>query len=66
MNTDPIGNFEKLANEQGESSILGEFWLFLRHNKKLWLLPIVLTILLFGLLVLVSGTGAAPFLYTLF
>jgi hypothetical protein len=61
-----MGDFEKLAERQGEGSVLGEFWLFLRHNKKWWLLPIVLTMLVFGLLALFSGTGAAPFIYTLF
>ncbi|HTL73043.1 MAG TPA: DUF5989 family protein [bacterium] len=43
-----------------------EFLDFLRHNKKWWLLPIVLILLLLGLLVLLSGTAIAPFLYPLF
>jgi hypothetical protein len=29
-------------------------------------LPIVVVLVLFGLLVLLAGTGAAPFIYTLF
>jgi hypothetical protein len=61
-----MGDFEKLASQQGEASVLGEFWMFLRHNKKWWLLPILVTMVLFGLLMLFSGTGAAPFIYTLF
>jgi len=48
-------------------SILAELWVFLRSRKKLWLLPIVLTMLLFGvLLVLTQGSAVAPFIYTLF
>lgn len=48
-------------------SLIHEFWLFLRQNKKLWLLPIVLVLLLLGaLLVFAQGSALAPFIYTLF
>ena len=48
-------------------SILSEFTLFLRQNKKLWLLPIVITLVLLGaLLVVVQGSALAPFIYTVF
>jgi len=43
-----------------------EFLGFLRENKKWWLTPIVLVILVLGVLVFLSGTAAAPFVYTLF
>jgi hypothetical protein len=44
-----------------------DFWGFLKVRKKFWLLPIILTLLLFGLLiVLTSGSAIAPFIYTLF
>jgi hypothetical protein len=46
-------------------SLLVEFVDFLRHNKKWWLLPILLVLLLFGVLIFLSGTGVAPFIYTL-
>ena len=47
--------------------VLGEFWEFLRLNKKYWLLPIVLMLVLVGLLlVLAQGSAVAPFIYTLF
>ena len=40
---------------------------FMMQRKKYWLLPIILTLLLFGvLIVLTSGTAIAPFIYTLF
>ncbi len=45
---------------------LAEMWAFLRHTKKWWLTPIVLAILLLGVLVFLSSTAAAPFIYTLF
>jgi hypothetical protein len=46
---------------------LKDLWAFLRVRKKFWLLPIILTLLLFGaLVVLTSGSAVAPFIYTLF
>jgi hypothetical protein len=52
--------------EESSGTLLGEVWGFLRENKKWWLLPIVITMLLLGLLVVLGGSGAAPFIYTLF
>ena len=46
---------------------LRDLWGFLKVRKKFWLLPIILTLLLFGsLIVLTSGTAVAPFIYTIF
>lgn len=40
---------------------------FLKSQKKLWLLPIILTfVVIGGLLVIAQGTVVAPFIYTLF
>lgn len=48
-------------------SILAELWAFIRHRKKFWLLPILLTLALVGgLLILAQSSAIAPFLYTLF
>ena len=42
-------------------SLLAEFAVFLKENKKLWLLPIVLVLVLLGaLLVYVQGSALAP------
>ncbi|MCC6322606.1 MAG: hypothetical protein IT438_14350 [Phycisphaerales bacterium] len=35
-------------------------------NKKWWLAPIVGALLIVGVVVLLGGTAAAPFIYTLF
>ena len=43
-----------------------EFLDFLRDNKKWWLTPIILSVLLLGALVVLGGSAAAPFIYTLF
>jgi len=48
-------------------SMLSEVWLLLRTRKKLWLLPIVIVLLLFGvLLVFAQSSALAPFIYTIF
>ncbi len=47
--------------------VLGEFWAFLRQEKKYWLVPIAIMFVLFGLLIVFSQSSAvAPFIYTLF
>ena len=47
--------------------VMGEFSEMLRHNKKYWLAPIVIVLLLVGvLLVVAKGSALAPFIYTLF
>ena len=61
----PVSDLERHANRR-QSSILVEFLDFLLHNKKWWLTPIIIVLLLLGALILVSSTGVAPFIYTLF
>ncbi len=47
--------------------ILKELWFFLRQRKKLWLVPIIIVLLIFGgLLILAQGSVFAPFIYTIF
>jgi hypothetical protein len=47
--------------------LLKEAWLLLRQNKKWWLWPIVITMLLVGSLLVFAQTSAlAPFIYTIF
>ena len=47
--------------------LLREFWLFLRQNKKFWLLPMVLVLLIMGTLLVLAQTSAlAPFIYSIF
>jgi len=55
--------FEEAASEKG---LVAEFWEFLMDNKKFWLVPIILVLMLLGLLIVFSGSSAAPFIYTLF
>jgi hypothetical protein len=52
--------------QQRRPGLLAELLDFLLNNKKWWLTPIVLALLLVGVLIFLSGTAAAPFIYTLF
>ena len=54
------------AAAQSQPGLLRETLNWLRHNKKWWLLPILLGLFLVGTLVVLSGTAVAPFIYTLF
>lgn len=47
-------------------TLVQEFAQFIVENKKWWMIPILLSFALIGLLVVLSSTGAAPFIYTLF
>ncbi len=48
-------------------SILNEFYDFMRERKKWWLVPIVISLVLFGaLIILTEGSAIAPFIYALF
>ncbi len=58
-------DFIEQAN-QSRVGLAGEFVDFLKDNKKWWLAPIIISILGLGLLVMLGGTAAAPFIYTLF
>jgi hypothetical protein len=66
MNEKPKSEFEKGAAEQSEPGLLSDFWFFLRTNKKWWLVPILVILLLFGLLMLLTVSPLAPFIYPLF
>jgi hypothetical protein len=54
------------ASAGPQRGIVGEFVDFLRHNKKYWLIPLLAVLLLMGALIILGGTAAAPFIYTLF
>ncbi len=49
-----------------EAGLVAEIVDFLRHNKKWYLTPVLAVLLLLGLLIVLSGTGLAPFIYPLF
>ena len=53
-------------SSHGSGNLLVEYWNFLRDNRKWYLIPIVIALLLLGMLVFVAGSSAAPFIYTMF
>jgi hypothetical protein len=61
----PSDDFSRQA-EEPSPGLLREIWDLLRYNKKWWLIPIVVAVLLGSLLVFLSSTVFAPFVYTLF
>ncbi len=46
--------------------LASELFAFLKDNKKWWLAPILIITLGLGGLILLGGSAAAPFIYTLF
>ena len=58
--------FEKAAASEAGVGFMTELWGFLKDNRKWWLLPILILLLVSGMLTLLAGTGLAPFIYTLF
>jgi Family of unknown function (DUF5989) len=61
------GSNEETSSEEVPMAFLLELWAFLRTRKKFWLLPVIVTMVIFGgLVVLSNGSVIAPFVYTLF
>ncbi len=47
--------------------VLGELLAFLWKRKLYWMLPMVITLIVFALLILIGGSSPlSPFIYTLF
>jgi hypothetical protein len=62
--TKPV-TFAEAAEEQ-QPSLLVEFCEFLLESKKWWLTPIILVLMLVGLLIVLSSSVVAPFIYPIF
>lgn len=65
MEKDKQTEFEK-SGKQKDIGLFGEFVGMMKQNKKYWLIPLVLVLILFGVLVILGSSAAAPFIYTLF
>ncbi len=51
----------------GRLRVLSELWSFIRMNKKWWITPIILFLLMLsGLILLTESSAVAPFIYSLF
>ena len=60
--------FERAADRAAGASPgpIAECRYFLARTRKWWMVPIFLSLLLVGALILVGGTSVAPFIYALF
>ncbi len=65
MPDDKRTEFEK-SGEEKDVGLFGEFIGMMKQNKKYWLIPLILILVLFGVLIILGSTAAAPFIYTLF
>ena len=59
-----VNDFERQA-EEAQPGLIAEFIDFLKHSKKWWLTPIIVVLSLIGFLIFLSGTAAAPFIYSI-
>jgi hypothetical protein len=68
MTSTPLAESQDFAHqaEQSSPSLLWQLADFLLHNKAWWIAPIVVVLMLVGALVILGGSGAFPFLYTIF
>lgn len=66
LTSKPTTEFERATSSARSGGVLADFWYLLRSTNKWWLAPLVLVLLAIGGLLFLSGTAAAPFIYTLF
>ncbi|MBT3380684.1 MAG: hypothetical protein HN742_17775 [Lentisphaerae bacterium] len=66
--TEQPDNESRTAFEDAASdpSFLTELWEFLLENRKFWLVPILIVLLMLGVLIVMSNPAVAPFIYRLF
>jgi hypothetical protein len=60
----PQNDFERASREKSPG-LWREFVDLLKTNKKWWLAPIIVALLLIGLIVFLAATKAAPLIYPL-
>jgi hypothetical protein len=60
-----IDSFTRQA-EEAQHGTLRELLDLIWYNRKWWLTPIMIALLLVAILIVVGGTAAAPLIYTLF
>jgi len=53
----------ELSNSEAQPSLAADLWAFLRENKKYWMIPLILSLLLLGVLIAMGGSAVAPFIY---
>jgi Family of unknown function (DUF5989) len=64
--SEPTSKSFAQAGAERDSGLVGEFVGYLKDNRKFWLVPLLLVLFGMGVLIVLGGTAAAPFIYTLF
>jgi hypothetical protein len=59
-------SFREVAAEARPSGTVREIIRFLKHNRKWWLIPVLVTSVLLAITAYLSSSAAAPFIYSLF
>lgn len=59
------GDTQAIPPRAKRTSLASEFLAYLMDNKKWWMIPIILMVLLLALALILTATPAAPFMYTL-
>jgi hypothetical protein len=62
---DSDNEFERESQLRSPGFLI-EFFDFLIHNKKWWLVPIMIVLLVLSLFIALTGTAIGPFIYVLF
>jgi hypothetical protein len=65
MKPDDKKSFAEHAAEKPKG-VFAELLDFMLHNKKWWITPILVILILVSVLIILGGSGVAPFIYTLF
>jgi len=63
--TDSGNQFAQQGQEQ-RTGLLADFIYLLKNNRKWWMLPLILVLIVFGIFMVLSSSGVAPFIYTVF
>jgi hypothetical protein len=53
-------------SKKARRSLLREIWDWMGENRKWWLSPIILALIILGTLVLISGTPLGQWIYSVF
>jgi hypothetical protein len=66
-NADAAPEAPRTLDQDGANvGLVRELVELIMHNKKWWLVPVIIVLLVIGLLVAVGSTALAPYLYPLF
>jgi hypothetical protein len=57
---------EALLKGASNTGFWGEVFYFLKTSKKWWMLPLIVSFVAMGILLVLAKTAVAPFIYTLF